>query len=151
MVSTSNGRPKKSWGMLRRDVTDLLHDVATIGELQAKLTLCDVRASASRARVPLLVCLAAAAVLAGAVPIVLVAGAESLVQYAAWTRPPAYLVVSATAGVVGLLALTLAGRALRRSTEPLERSQRELAENVQWIRRALRAHGQVEHPGQNQT
>jgi hypothetical protein len=147
MVGTSgNGRPRKSWGTFRRDLIELLHDVATIAELQAKLTLSDLRASAVEARVPLAVCLAGVALLAGAVPMLLVAGAETLVQYAAWTRPPAYLLAATVALAAGLLALVLGGASLRKSTAPLERSQRELAENVQWIRRALRAHGRMDQP-----
>lgn len=138
---SSNGRPKQSWAMLGSNLSELLHDMTTIVELQAKLTLHDLRASARRARGPLAVCLAAMLVLVGAAPIALAAAAEALVAYAAWTRPPAYLATAAVAGVVALVALWLAAAALRGSTQPLERSQRELAENVRWLRRAIRAQG----------
>ncbi|MEQ8791387.1 MAG: phage holin family protein [Pirellulaceae bacterium] len=146
MINTNGAkRPTQSWSMLRSNVTELLHDITTIAELQAKLTMCDMQSSLRQARLPLAVGVSAVVLLLGAVPIGLTAAAESLVQYAEWTRPLAYLTVSGIAAAISIVMLALGGQALRRSSEPLQRSREELAENVRWIRRALRAHGRLEN------
>lgn len=112
-------------------------DVATLAELQAKLTLIDAKEAAGRATLPTAVLLASAAVLIATVPVLLIGLAFVLASALGITQGAALLitgaVVAAIAGVVAFLSL----RGFLHSFESFRRSREEFARNVNWVKTVL--------------
>jgi len=122
---------------VREGVGDLLHDIMSLGELQAQLLEVDARESLQKARTPVAMLVAGAVIALGAVPVLLIAVAEGLHELAAWDRWVSYL----TSGVIGAagggLLMWLAGRQSAEFIAVFKRSRNELAENIRWIKYAL--------------
>lgn len=134
-----NGRASPTQGV-RHGLAGLLHDVMTLTELQLKLLAVDAKAAGGRAVVPAILLVVAALFSLSALPLLLVALAQTLRDQAGW---PAALATLAAVGVGLLLAAILGGIGyvrLRRVLEPLSRSQDEFNRNVAWLKNALKRH-----------
>lgn len=112
-------------------------DVASLAELQAKLTLIDAKEAAGRATLPTAVLAASAGVLLATVPVLLIGLAFVLAAAMGISQGAALLivgaVVAAIAGVVAFLSL----REFLHSFESFRRSREEFARNVSWIKTVL--------------
>jgi hypothetical protein len=113
------------------------HDVATLAELQAKLTAHDLKESGERVAVPLALVATAAALALGGLFVALLGVADLLVLVLKVSAGTAKLITAAfTLAVAGLIVFG-SSRALLSSLEPLRRSRDELARNVAWVRTVL--------------
>jgi hypothetical protein len=112
-------------------------DVATLAELQTKLTLIDAKEATGRATLPMAVLVASAAVLVATVPVLLIGLAFVLAAALGITQGAALLitgaVVAAVAGVIAFLSL----REFLHSFESFRRSSEEFSRNVNWIKTVL--------------
>jgi hypothetical protein len=131
---------------LRGNISELMHDLATMGDLQLKLLGVDSRAMLNRARLPAAVGAAAVVLVMGATPVLLLGLAHLLAESLLWPLSAAYSLVAGVALCLGGLTLWLAYRQLCEAARPLERSRCEFNENVAWIRRAIRTQGQIKGP-----
>lgn len=137
-MSRINGIPvEASPGSLIGNIAEFGNDVATLAELQAKLTAHDAKECISQATIPLVVVGAALALALGSVPVVLIGLADLIASGTKLSPEAARLIVGmvalALAGIVGLIALKLSIRSL----ESFRRSSEELSRNLSWIRTVL--------------
>ena len=123
-----------------RSFSGLAHDVVELSELQARLLLMDLRASSARLRTTAVIAVVGTTVLLGCVPVALLALAEVLVEQATWSR-------SLALGVSTLIGLAISGilfavvwMKIRNGLSTFDRSRHEFAQNVGWMKSALRGH-----------
>ena len=119
------------------NIADFGNDIATLAELQAKLTLMDAKDAVTRATTPLIVLAAGLGLALASLPVILIGLADLI---AASTK----LSAGASQLLVGVVALGLAGLALffgwNGSTGALasfRRSTEELTRNISWVRTVL--------------
>lgn len=133
----AQGNRQSAAAGVRDGIGELLHDIVTLGELQAELLAADGRQSLQKAQAPIIMLVIGAVIGLGATPVLLMALAEGLHEGLEWSRWLSYLV----SGVVGAaLGGGLMYFAYSKSGEIIGvfmRSRTELAENIKWIKYAL--------------
>ncbi len=119
------------------NITDFANDIATLAELQAKLTVLDAKDAAAKATTPLIVLGVSLAVALASLPVILIGLADLIASSTQLSSGASQL-------IVGLVALVLAGVAgfvgWKGSTGSLttfRRSSEELTRNLSWIRTVL--------------
>jgi hypothetical protein len=132
-----NGHEASAAAGVRNGVGDLLHDIVTLSELQSELLLLDARQSAQKAQTPIILMGIGAVLALGAVPVLLLALGEALVDFLEWKRSLAYLVSGLAGTIIGGVLLMIAWRATGDIIAVFNRSKAEFAENVRWIKYAL--------------
>jgi len=132
-----NGKPPSAAAGVRDGVGDLLHDVVSLGELQAELLAVDARESVQKAVMPLVLLGIGIAAGLAAFPVLLIALAEGLVLGLSWKPPLAYVVSGLVGAALGGGLVYAAWRQAADVIAVFKRSQDELAENVRWIKYAL--------------
>lgn len=130
---------------VRQGLGGLLHDVATLGELQIELLKIDAGSASRRAIVPAGLIGAGVIFALSVIPLVLLAVAQVLRDQAGW--PPA--LATLTAALIGILIAVVCGGlgylGLKRVMEPLARSRDELSRNVAWLKTALQRQDTQQH------
>jgi len=122
---------------VRNGVGELLHDVVSLGELQAQLLGVDARESMQKAQAPLVLLLAGAALALGAIPVLLLSLGEALTLLLHWERAVSYLVSGLVGVVIGAGLLYVAWQKASAVVAVFDRSRAELAENIRWVKYAL--------------
>jgi hypothetical protein len=133
----TNGKPKSDPNVVA-SFTGLAHDVVELAELQGQLLKLDAVASGRTMRGGIALLMVGIGLLLGCMPILWLIIAESLVEFAGWTRTPA-LGLSLLVGLVitgGVIALSW--MKLQTVFSSFQRSQEELTRNVKWIKTALK-------------
>jgi hypothetical protein len=129
-------RTRRAEGVIT-NLGELTGDIASLAELQAKLTLIDAKEAATRATWPTAVLVASAAVLVAAVPVLLIGLAFVLARAFGMDQGVVLLivgvVVAAVAGAIAFLSL----REFLHSFESFRRSSEEFVRNVNWIKTIL--------------
>lgn len=140
-VERNGGGPSHADGSTREaGVATLAADVLRLAQLQAMLTVAESRDAVRKLFLPAAFLVAGAALGLGCVPVLVVALASVFVA-AGMLWPPA-LLLAAVIGLIVAALLVWGGLAgLRRSLAGLARSQQELAENMESIRRAFSGDG----------
>ena len=138
-VSRNNGatQPHASPLTLVSNIADFGNDIASLAELQAKLTLLDAKDAASKATLPVILLGGGVALALGSLPVILIGLADVLAD--ALKVPGGVMQLG-----VGLMALVMAGVVayigLKGSTTSLgsfRRSSEELTRNLSWIKTVL--------------
>lgn len=122
---------------VRRGVSDLVGDAATLAELQWQLFMEDCREAIGNCLKPTVTIFVGAILVFSSIPIALLSAAYFLMMLGlslAW----ALLIVAAAGCGVGALAAYLASRKLQHAADVFSRSRIELRQNVSWLKRALR-------------
>ncbi|HUG89712.1 MAG TPA: phage holin family protein [Planctomycetaceae bacterium] len=136
--ATVNGRGQKAGTALRLNVGDFAHDVLTLGELQGRLLLVDLREARNRALRPLVLGVVGVVLLLSSFPVLLL----GLAWLIALTGLPlwASLLIAAAIGVAvsGVLGW-FAWRTIRTTFAVFERSRDEFSQNLTWIKSVLRS------------
>jgi hypothetical protein len=119
------------------NIADFGNDIATLAELQAKLTALDARDCAARAATPVIILGAGVALALGSLPVILIGLADVIAANTKLSSGTAQL-------IVGLVALVVAGvggyfglKGTIRSLDSFRRSREELIRNLSWIRTVL--------------
>ena len=138
-VNRSNGSPTPpaSPFAVVSNLADFSNDIATLGELQAKLTALDAREAGSRAAIPLLILVAAAALAIGSIPVILIGLADWIASAAKISSGVAQLAVGLVALMVAVIGAFLGFRGAIRSLDSFRRSREEFVRNLSWIRTVL--------------
>jgi hypothetical protein len=140
--SGTNGRTGAPRAVVE-NLSDFLHDVVTLSELQAKLFVADVNDFRSGAIVPGALLGAAAIIALGCVPVLLMAIAWLLIDYEVLSQGWAFLAATGI-GVLLAVVLGITGWVLfRRNLAVLERSQLELQRNITWFKSVLKHSGRT--------
>jgi hypothetical protein len=123
---------------VRRNLSELAHDVVTLVELQVQLLAVDLRDARKTAGLAIAQLAAAVCLGLGAVPLLLFAVSHVLIESARWPPAVAYAVVGiAAAGVAGLLLWT-GSRQSARALGTIQRSRAEFEETLRWLKGSLR-------------
>ena len=136
-TSPGNGKPPSASTNVREGIDGLLHDIMSLGELQAQLLMVDARDSVQKAQAPLVLLWLAVMVGLGAGTVLLMALAEALHEVVGWSRWLAFLASGGGGVVLSGLLMWLAWRQVGAITAVFNRSRDELAENVRWTKYAL--------------
>jgi hypothetical protein len=119
------------------NIADFGNDIATLAELQAKLTLLDAKDAATKATTPLILLVGGLVLALASLPVILLGLADLIASTLKISSGVSQL-------IVGLAALSLAGGAAlvgwKGSTGSLtsfRRSSEELTRNLSWIRTVL--------------
>lgn len=118
-------------------IGELGGDIASLAELQTKLTLIDAKEAAERATWPTVVLVASAGVLVASVPVLLIGLAFVLATAFGITQGAALLIVGAVVAAVAAAVAILSLREFLHSFESFRRSREELARNIAWIKTVL--------------
>jgi Putative Actinobacterial Holin-X, holin superfamily III len=147
MSTRVEGNGHSAGGTAARSVGQILHDILTLGQLQAQLFTLDVREAGSRIQRPI-VALAAGAVLAVcAVPVALFGIALLLVDVAGMSRLASVWITFIFAIFV---AASLVGYAIAWFRKPpglFEHSREELVNNIERVKDMLHRSGPTTRSG----
>jgi uncharacterized membrane protein YqjE len=114
--------------------SDVVSDIAELAELQCELARADLADSIRRMVQPAIVLMIGVLLLAAGFPVLLVAIAAVLNQFAGLSVPLAMGIASLVGFVIGSVLTVLASRWLRNAVGTFERSKTELRRNVAWLK-----------------
>jgi hypothetical protein len=144
IMNRCNGSTQSSPNGVAKGMGELTHDIVSLVELQFELFRVDCRNGLRRILIPVALLLIAGIVALGTVPIVLILLAEFLTQAAGLSRAVAFL-IAALSGFIVASAIGVAGWCYMRGVVHLfERSREELANNMIWIKHALKRSAPIE-------
>lgn len=130
----------------RENVSDLIHDVIELGELQTRLLMIDLSATSRGSMLAVAIGAAALVLALGSVPVLLLGIGWALVQFAEWTQTAAFAATGVGALVLAAVLAWLAWRKLNNAISKLSRSRDEFATNVAWIKDALKHNSSPSRP-----
>lgn len=137
IMNRRNGSTPSPPNGVTKGMAELMHDTMSLAEVQFALFKIDGRDGLKQMLIPGAVLLFAGMVTAGSVPIALLLMAEVLAQGAGLSRAAA-LSIAALSGFLVAAAVGFAGWSyLRRVVHVFDRSRKELARNITWIKHAL--------------
>src|SRR5262249_14675436 len=141
MVSQTqvNGRDRipPAGEAMRNGVMHFAHDLWSLAELQCQLFFIDLKETASRSTIPLV--LLACGIVFGvtAIPLLVVSAAWLLVDEAGLSHEAAYFIMAVVAVIVAVACIWFGWIRLKRSLTSLTRSRDELRDNLRWIKQSL--------------
>lgn len=138
-TSSTNGRhvepPPAAVG---ENIANLAQEMLTLGELQVKLLLMDLKSSRDRALTPSAILIGGSCFLLGTTPVLLLAIADILSQSLGWDLPLARFAVAGVSFCISIAAMSWAAKALVGASQSLSRSRSEFLENLSWIKNVIR-------------
>jgi hypothetical protein len=123
---------------IRANLAGLAHDALTLAELQVQLLSVDLRDARRGAATALALVLAGGVLALGCVPLLLLGGAQLLVERAHWPESGAYAAVGVLAAAAAVLVLRMGWRRTTRALATVQRSREELLETVRWLKESLK-------------
>jgi hypothetical protein len=143
-VKPSNGNVELPPRAMARSTSELLHDMATLGELQGKLVLVDLREGVTKLLVPAGLAIMGAGIGLGCVPIALMTLALSLEKLTNLS-PPVCFAIAFGVGLLVAAGLVIPALAtLKTGVNIFDRSLAEWRRNRQWAKETLKRMGS--HP-----
>jgi hypothetical protein len=133
-----NGREPIPPRVVVHNVSELLHDSLTLGDLQLRLLWADSRRLAADLVYPGVLLVVGAVLVLSCVPVALASVALALAETTRLTLAQAFGFTLAGGLVSGGLIVLGAAVWLRRGLNPFARSLAELDANVRWIKKLLR-------------
>jgi Putative Actinobacterial Holin-X, holin superfamily III len=118
-------------------VAEFVDDLASLAELQAKLAALDLRDSARKSAIPVVLTVVGVAVIVASVPVALLGVSWLLASALKIHQGWAMLLTAGAAVALGGLVAILGGRRLSHSFDSFRRSHKQLILNLAWIRTVL--------------
>ena len=125
-------------GAVAHSSAEFLHDLVTLGELQAQLVILDGKQGLARLVAPVAGIVLGTILALGCVPVALATIALVLTETTDLTPASAFALVVAVGSVVALILIALCAWLFKRSLKMFARSQREWQHNVRWFKETLR-------------
>jgi len=147
-VETRDGHDESPATAFARSFSDCAHDIVNLSELQARLLALDLKQTARRTAAPAALAAVGLAILLGVVPILLVTIAYVLVEVAGWPHWAGFLLASGVGLIVGGGLAGVAYALFRNSFSALQRSRKELSDNLRWLKDTLSTSGRLRHRSQ---
>lgn len=119
------------------NIADFGNDIASLAELQAKLTLLDAKDAVARATTPLIVLVAGGALALASLPVILMGVAGVVASASKLSNPVALLVVGLVALVIAVVVALIGLKGSASSLTSFRRSSEELTRNISWVRTVL--------------
>lgn len=139
-TTVTNGRNAAPAEAMTRSMSDLVGDIASLAELQARLFAIDAKETMRRIVLPIVFAAAGMVLVLGSIPVLLLTLA-ALFTYAGMGAAMSLFLAFVVGMILGAIALGVAWYAIRRSLVSFQRSREELARNLHWIKEALRQNG----------
>jgi hypothetical protein len=135
----TNGRVRDNEPNVATSFAGLAHDVIELSELQGQLLVQDVKNTAQKTRTSLILGVIGACALLGAVPVLLAAIGELIVEWTGWPQS-AGMAIAALIGIIcSAILMAAAWNRLKAGLSSLQRSRDEFNRNVAWIKTSLRS------------
>jgi hypothetical protein len=140
-TTLGNGRRlgQKPARVIRRKMSSVAGDIASLAELQMRLFRLDFQEAAARLILPAVFGAIALVLALGCVPVALLGFGYLLRELSGLSFWASFLIVAGGAIVVVAALLTVAWFRVRSSLHVLHRSQEELKRNIRWIKQVLSA------------
>ena len=122
-------------------LSELGGDIASLVELQAKLTAIDLKEATTRATLPTTTLVVAGTVLIATLPVLMIGIAFLLASAFAISQGTALLITGLVFALIAAVVAWLATVQVLKSLESFRRSREELTRNVSWIRTVLAQSG----------
>ena len=135
---SGNGRHESPTRAMSRGMADVAHDLTHIADLQARLFAADLRQSLGRVRSMVVASVVGVCLLLAALPVGLLGVAYYVATATDWNMAAALAATAGAAILVACVLLFVAWRLMIEAAKPFERSSRELARNVEWLKRVFR-------------
>ena len=126
-------------------LSDLGGDVASLVELQAKLTAIDLKETIDKATYPTVTLAVAAVVLIGAIPVMFIGLAFVLAIALSISQGASLLIVGVTFALIGGVIGWIAMMKVLQSLQSFRRSREELIRNIAWVRTVIAQSGRETH------
>lgn len=126
------------------NLAEFASDVTTLAELQTKLAVLDMKASAGKMAVPVVVLVVSGVLALAALPVLLLGLGELLAQFTTLSRGFSYLIVSGAFLVLAALLTVVSLPRIGPAFASFERSNEELTRNIAWLKTVLAHSGR--HP-----
>jgi Putative Actinobacterial Holin-X, holin superfamily III len=137
-VSRGNGANNQASPLtLVGNIADLGNDIATLAELQAKLTALDAKECAAQATGPISVLGACMALALSSLPVILIGLADLIAVNTKLSAGMAQLIVGLVALVLAVVGGYVGWKGSLSSLDCFRRSREELVRNLSWIRTVL--------------
>jgi hypothetical protein len=128
-------RPAK---VIRRNLSDLAHDVITLLELQASLFKLDMKDTAVRSIVPVAVLAGGLFVLIACLTVALAAMGYLLVEQGGLSFAASFGLAALGGALLGGILLAVGWLRLRHGFQTVSRSREEFARNLSWFKQVLK-------------
>lgn len=143
-----NGKGQKPARRIVRNVGDCAHDVVVLAELQARLAALDLKQSAQQSVAPAGLLAVGLGLLAGSFPVLLMTIAFALIEGAQWPAWAGFLLATGVGFLLGAATCAGAYWMFRSSVTGLDRSRKELSENLRWLKDVLSTSGRARQRSQ---
>jgi len=119
------------------NIADFGNDIATLAELQAKLTLLDAKDAAAKATTPLIFLGGGLVLGLASLPVIMIGVADLIARSANIPTGVALLIVGLGAMILAGVAALIGWKGSTGSLTSFRRSSEELTRNLSWIRTVL--------------
>ena len=140
-----NGKRQAPASRIVRNMGDFAHDVLVLAELQARLAALDLQQTARQSILPTVLVAVGLGLLAGSFPVLLATIAFALIEGADWPAWAGFLLATVIGLLLGAGVCAAAYGIFRKTATGLERSRKELSDNVRWLKEVLSASGRAQH------
>jgi Zn-dependent protease with chaperone function len=137
-VKPTNGHTELPPRAMARSTSELLHDMATLAELQGKLALLDLREGFAKLIVPAGLAVVGAGVGLGCIPIGLMTLALSLEKLTNLTPPVCFAIAFGVGLLLAAILVIPALATLKTGVRTFDRSLEEWRRNRQWAKETLK-------------
>lgn len=120
------------------NAAEVLHDITELAELQVRLLAADVKSIGYRSWMPLGSLTLGLCMLLGLIPVVLMAIAELLIEFAELSRATALLSVGGLGLLFAGMLIVVGWRTMRKRLCEIENTTTELKRNISWIKKTLK-------------
>ena len=141
-VKPTNGHTELPPRAMARSTSELLHDMATLAELQGKLALLDLREGFAKLLVPAGLAILGVGVGLGAMPIGLMTLALSLEKLTKLSPPVCFAIAFGVGILLAAILVVPALATLKMGVRMFDRSLAEWRRNRQWAKETLKRMGQ---------
>jgi len=141
-VRPTNGKSELPPRAMARSTSELLHDMVTLGELQAKLALVDLQEGVGKMLLPAGLAILGAGVGLGCVPIALMTLALSLEKLTNLSPPVCFAIAFGVGLLVAAILVIPALATLKTGVRTFDRSMSEWRRNRQWAKETIKRMGQ---------
>jgi hypothetical protein len=125
-----------------RSTAELLHDMASLAELQGKLVVVDLREGVAKMLVPLGLAVAGICVALGTIPVGLMTLAFALEKLTTLSVPVCFAIAFGVGLLLAAILIIPALATLKTGVQILDRSLAELRRNLQWVKETIKRMGQ---------
>jgi hypothetical protein len=144
-VEWPSARDEAPATVFARNFGECARDIVNLAELQSQLLAVDVKQSARRMTVPAVLLVLAVVMILGSFPVLLMTIAYALIEGAGWPHWAGFLLATGIGFLVGGVLAASGYMLLRNAIPRLERSRKELADNLRWLKDSLSAGGRLRH------